>query len=125
MPDLNALPLPEVYVALAAGGGVRRLLELARDEDLGEVGDITSAARVGERGFLVAGTGTTGLFAWSSDGATLTAMTVPQPVRNPANARIIGIAHTAERVAELAGWRDINCSSPCQSGVFPLAERNP
>ena len=48
MPDLNALPLPEVYVALAAGGGVRRLLELARDEDLGERGDLTAAACVGE-----------------------------------------------------------------------------
>jgi nicotinate-nucleotide pyrophosphorylase (carboxylating) len=48
MPDLNALPLPEVYVALASGGGVRRLMELARDEDLGEAGDITSAACVAE-----------------------------------------------------------------------------
>jgi nicotinate-nucleotide pyrophosphorylase (carboxylating) len=33
--DLNALPLPDLYLALAATGLVRRLLELARDEDLG------------------------------------------------------------------------------------------
>jgi nicotinate-nucleotide pyrophosphorylase (carboxylating) len=48
MPDLNGLPLPEVYVALSAAGGVRRVLELARDEDLGERGDITGAACVCE-----------------------------------------------------------------------------
>lgn len=37
--------LPEFYRAIAAGGSVRRLIELARDEDLGvgpEGGDITS-----------------------------------------------------------------------------------
>jgi nicotinate-nucleotide pyrophosphorylase (carboxylating) len=33
--DLNTLPLPELYRHLAGTGLVRRLLELARDEDLG------------------------------------------------------------------------------------------
>jgi nicotinate-nucleotide pyrophosphorylase (carboxylating) len=35
MPDLNALPLPDLYLHLASTGLVRRLFELARDEDLG------------------------------------------------------------------------------------------
>jgi nicotinate-nucleotide pyrophosphorylase (carboxylating) len=35
--DLNALPLPELYKHLAGTGLVRRLLELARDEDLGPI----------------------------------------------------------------------------------------
>jgi nicotinate-nucleotide pyrophosphorylase (carboxylating) len=35
--DYNQLPLPELYRHLAATGLVRRLLELARDEDLGPV----------------------------------------------------------------------------------------
>ena len=48
MQDLNALPLPDLYRELAsrrvAGGDtlVHRLLELARDEDLGEGGDVTT-----------------------------------------------------------------------------------
>lgn len=57
MVDLNALPLPELYAELARTGLVTRLLELARDEDLGDArsptrGDITSEAAVppGERG---------------------------------------------------------------------------
>lgn len=87
--------------------------------------NITSAARLGGKGFMVAGTDTTGVFVWSSDGTALTAMTVPQPVTNPKDARIIGIARAASGIAALAGWRDIRCSAPCQSGVFPLAERNP
>ena len=47
-PDLNALPLPDLYRELAsrrvAGGPslVRRLLELARDEDVAEQGDVTT-----------------------------------------------------------------------------------
>ncbi|MBX3410537.1 MAG: carboxylating nicotinate-nucleotide diphosphorylase [Phycisphaeraceae bacterium] len=32
---LNTLPLPDLFTALSRGGLVRRLLELARDEDLG------------------------------------------------------------------------------------------
>lgn len=44
--DINALPLPELYDALAATGLVRRLLELARDEDLGESGDVTSLVSI-------------------------------------------------------------------------------
>lgn len=43
MIDLNALPLPELYAELARTGLVRRLVELARDEDLG-TGDVTSLA---------------------------------------------------------------------------------
>lgn len=49
LPDLNALPLPALFHELSKGGLVRRLLELARDEDLGTPsdpahGDITSIA---------------------------------------------------------------------------------
>ncbi|MFN0134191.1 MAG: carboxylating nicotinate-nucleotide diphosphorylase [Phycisphaerales bacterium] len=44
MPDLNTLPLDALYAALAQSGLVARLLELARDEDLGTAGDATSAA---------------------------------------------------------------------------------
>ncbi len=44
MDDPNALTLPQLYAHLARGGLVRRLLDLARDEDLGSVGDRTSAA---------------------------------------------------------------------------------
>lgn len=43
-PDLNALPLPALFAELARGGAIRRLLELARDEDLGAAGDVTTAA---------------------------------------------------------------------------------
>ena len=44
-PDLNALALPELYAALAAGGLVDRLARLARDEDLGPDGvDVTTGA---------------------------------------------------------------------------------
>lgn len=42
--DLNSLPLPALYEALASGGLVRRLLDLAYDEDLGSAGDVTSRA---------------------------------------------------------------------------------
>jgi nicotinate-nucleotide pyrophosphorylase (carboxylating) len=50
--DTNRLPLPELYRRLAAGGLVQRLLELARDEDLGQGGDVTTRACVpqGRRG---------------------------------------------------------------------------
>lgn len=47
--DLNALSLADLYRHLASTGLVRRLLELARDEDLGPggvPGDITSQAAV-------------------------------------------------------------------------------
>ncbi len=53
MVDLNALELDEVYAELNAGCLVRRLLELARDEDLAgsadadwELGDLTSRSLV-------------------------------------------------------------------------------
>jgi nicotinate-nucleotide pyrophosphorylase (carboxylating) len=44
--DVNRLALPELYRALAAGGFVRRVIELARDEDLGQAGDVTSEATI-------------------------------------------------------------------------------
>lgn len=40
--ELNDLPLAEMYRAIQSSGLIRRLLELARDEDLGEAGDVTS-----------------------------------------------------------------------------------
>jgi nicotinate-nucleotide pyrophosphorylase (carboxylating) len=46
MEDVNSIPLPEVYRAFTATGLVQRALEIARDEDLGEAGDITSASSV-------------------------------------------------------------------------------
>ncbi|MCW5764373.1 MAG: carboxylating nicotinate-nucleotide diphosphorylase [Phycisphaeraceae bacterium] len=49
MIDLNTLPLADLYRTLRASGLVTRLLELARDEDLGErweQGDVTSRAFV-------------------------------------------------------------------------------
>lgn len=42
MKDLNQLTLPELYEELSGTGLVRRLVELAHDEDLGEVGDVTT-----------------------------------------------------------------------------------
>ncbi len=42
--DVNKLTLSEAYAALAATGLVERLILLARDEDLGPVGDVTSGA---------------------------------------------------------------------------------
>lgn len=44
--DLNRLTLPELYIELGRQGLVRRLIELARDEDLGDRGDVTSLASV-------------------------------------------------------------------------------
>jgi nicotinate-nucleotide pyrophosphorylase (carboxylating) len=43
MREVNALSLEEAYAELAKGGLVTRALELARDEDLGDSGDVTSA----------------------------------------------------------------------------------
>ncbi len=66
MDDLNALPLNDLYRYLAREGWVTRLIELARDEDLGPNwklagGDVTSQALVlstaRARGFIVARTG--------------------------------------------------------------------
>lgn len=47
--DLNGLALPALYARLSAGGLVRRLFEIARDEDLGpggKPGDLTSLSCV-------------------------------------------------------------------------------
>jgi len=46
--DPNARSLPQLYELLASGGLVRRLLELARDEDLGQAGDLTADAALAE-----------------------------------------------------------------------------
>lgn len=51
MIDLNALPLDALFAELTRDGFLRRLLELARDEDLGPggvPGDVTSLATIGE-----------------------------------------------------------------------------
>jgi nicotinate-nucleotide pyrophosphorylase (carboxylating) len=51
MPDLNGLPLADLYRHLASGGLVRRLCELARDEDVGAgraARDVTSLVSVPE-----------------------------------------------------------------------------
>lgn len=48
MIDYNTLPLDRLYSALVPKMAVRTLLTLARDEDLGETGDITSRAMVPE-----------------------------------------------------------------------------
>jgi nicotinate-nucleotide pyrophosphorylase (carboxylating) len=40
--DLNALALPDLYGELSRTGLIRRVIELARDEDLGDAGDVTS-----------------------------------------------------------------------------------
>lgn len=44
--DWNAMSLPEFFVAACATGLVRRAIELARDEDLGAGGDVTSASMI-------------------------------------------------------------------------------
>jgi nicotinate-nucleotide pyrophosphorylase (carboxylating) len=48
MTDLNELPLPELYKDLARTGLIKRLIELAHDEDWGEEpgGDVTSSVFV-------------------------------------------------------------------------------
>jgi nicotinate-nucleotide pyrophosphorylase (carboxylating) len=48
MTDLNTLRLNDLYQRLTASGHVRRLFELARDEDLGQAGDVTTQACVGK-----------------------------------------------------------------------------
>ncbi len=47
-PDWNALSLPAYFEAISATGLVRRAIELARDEDLGQAGDVSSAAMIAE-----------------------------------------------------------------------------
>jgi nicotinate-nucleotide pyrophosphorylase (carboxylating) len=48
MPDINTLSLADTYGALHATGLVTRALELARDEDLGSAGDVTSEVCIPE-----------------------------------------------------------------------------
>lgn len=47
MIDLNTLPLVDLFRALTADGSLDRLLDAARREDLGDAGDVTSAAMNG------------------------------------------------------------------------------
>lgn len=57
MVDLNALSLDRVYTELTADGCVARVLELARDEDLGQggrPGDVTSAVMLDVRAHTIA-----------------------------------------------------------------------
>lgn len=42
MQDLNALSLPELFLALTANGSLDRLLSVARAEDLADSGDVTT-----------------------------------------------------------------------------------
>lgn len=44
--DWNAFSLPEFYEVACATGLVRGVIELARDEDLGAAGDVTSASMI-------------------------------------------------------------------------------
>lgn len=44
MSDLNALALPELFARLCAGGHLARLIELAREEDLADAGDVAGQA---------------------------------------------------------------------------------
>lgn len=59
--DINGMPLPELFACLSSTGLVRRLLELARDEDLGDSGDVTSLVSISPnqqgRALLVARSG--------------------------------------------------------------------
>ncbi len=63
--DLNALPLHELSDALCETGLVGRVLELARDEDVGSVGDITSQVAIpdGHRSKFVVGARQAGVMA--------------------------------------------------------------
>jgi nicotinate-nucleotide pyrophosphorylase (carboxylating) len=52
MADWNTLSLPDLYTALARTGLVTRLIDLARDEDLGPTGlDATGSAVLGQEAF--------------------------------------------------------------------------
>jgi nicotinate-nucleotide pyrophosphorylase (carboxylating) len=46
--DLNALPLPALFAQLVGEKALHALLELAREEDLGGAGDVTSDAMIDE-----------------------------------------------------------------------------
>ena len=46
LPDLNALDLPRLFTTLVEGDHLDRLIDLALEEDLGSVGDLTTRATV-------------------------------------------------------------------------------
>lgn len=101
-PDLNTLPLPELYEALRPRG-VLRLLELARDEDVGpETKDLASdALPPAESAFHIA----------ARDEGTLAGLAVIPDLLAVYNANIVVTAHRADgepiepgdRIATLTG----------------------
>lgn len=105
--DLNNLPLAEMYHALAASGLIRRVLELARDEDLGHIGDVTShvchsgrdvvtAHLVARKTGVLAGLATLHELATLMAPATQVQVLVPDGTRVPemtVAARLIGPGH--------------------------------
>jgi nicotinate-nucleotide pyrophosphorylase (carboxylating) len=105
--ELNNLPLPEHYHALAASGLIRRVLELARDEDLGHVGDVTShvchsgrdvvtAHLVARKGGVLAGLATLHELAALMAPTSQVQVLIPDGTRVPemtVAARLIGPGH--------------------------------
>jgi nicotinate-nucleotide pyrophosphorylase (carboxylating) len=65
MLDLNALPLPDLFAVLTADSSLRRVLDAAFAEDLGEAGDITSESIIaaGQRAKAVLATRREGVVA--------------------------------------------------------------
>lgn len=52
--DLNRLPLPDLYRELTRDGLTTRLFEIARDEDVSELGDVTSQLSITQDQFATA-----------------------------------------------------------------------
>lgn len=93
--DYNALSLPELYAALSGTGLVRRLLELARDEDLGD----TAAPWKGRARPLGVGGGET-----RTGGGDITTRACIEPSRMAVgglNARSAGVVAGLAAVPEL------------------------
>lgn len=104
---LNELALAELYRAMAASGLIRRVLELARDEDLGMAGDVTSrvcqsgrevvtAHLVARAGGVLAGVASLGELAELMAPATRVEVLIPDGTRVDAMtvaARLTGPGH--------------------------------
>lgn len=105
--ELNDLPLAAMYGAISASGLIRRVLELARDEDLGHAGDVTSqvcesgrevvtAHLVARKGGVLAGVATLEEMASLMAPATRVEVLVPDGSRVEAMtvaARLVGPGH--------------------------------
>lgn len=105
--ELNDLPLAAMYGAISASGLIRRVLELARDEDLGHAGDVTSqvcesgrevvtAHLVARKGGVLAGVATLEEMATLMAPATRVEVLVPDGTRVEAMtvaARLVGPGH--------------------------------